>query len=97
MAEQEICHDCERMHDCKEVFLQMGGNGGPSIAVKVVIVFLLPILVFIISLVIFEEILAGVISNQRVQTVLSLLPALLVTFIFIIIVRMINKRFSQSR
>lgn len=95
MAEQKFCNDCKQKHDCQEIYKQLGDVKGPSVVVKVIVAFLLPLVVFIASLATFKEILAKAISTQRMQTALSLLLALLVTFVCILIVRMINRRFGQ--
>ena len=92
MAEQNICEDCKQKHDCRRIYEQLGDVEGPSVVVKVIVAFLLPLVVFIVSLAVFQEILAKAISTQRVQTALSLLLALLVTFVCILIVRVIRKR-----
>ena len=95
MSEQEFCDNCNQKHNCGSIYHQMGNIKGPSVVVKVVIAFLLPLVVFIFSLAIFEEILAKTINNQLVQTALSMVSALLVTFSCILIVRVINKRLGQ--
>ena len=91
MAQQEFCEDCKQKHDCQRIYEQLGDIKGPSVVIKVIVAFLLPLVVFIVSLAAFQEIFGNTISSQRVQTVLSLLPALLVTFVCILIVRVINR------
>jgi len=95
MAEKEFCDNCNQKHDCGSIYHQLGNTNGPSVVVKVVIAFLLPLVVFIVSLAIFEEIFAKTISSQLVHTALSMVSALLVTFSCILIVRVINKRLGQ--
>ena len=95
MSEQEFCDNCNQKHNCGSIYHQLGNIKGPSVVTKVVIAFLLPLLVFIISLAIFEEIFAKTINNQLVQTALSMVSALLVTFSCILIVRVINKRLGH--
>ena len=95
MAEQEFCDNCNQKHNCGSIYHQLGNTNGPSVVVKVVIALLLPLVVFIISLAIFEEIFAKTISSQLVQTILSMVSALLVTFSCILITRVINKRLGQ--
>jgi hypothetical protein len=92
MAEQKICEDCEQKHDCQEVYKQLGDVEGPSVVIEVIVAFLLPLVVFIVSLAVFQEIFVRAISSQGFQAALSLLLALLVTFVCILIVRMIRKR-----
>lgn len=65
----------------------MGNTKGPSVVLKAVVAFLLPILVFIGCLAAFEAILAKVrslINTKELRTILSFLLALSVTFIFVV-------------
>ena len=96
MTEQKVCQDCNQKHDCQRIYEQLGDIKGPSVVIKVIVAFLLPLVVFIVSLAAFQEIFGNTISSQRVQTVLSLLPALLVTFVCILIIRVINRRLKQT-
>ena len=61
---------------------------------KVILAFLLPLIVFIASLAVFERLLAGTINNGRAQIALSLLLALLVVFVCMLITRVINRKLS---
>ena len=91
MTEQKCCQDCREKHDCRRIYEQLGDVEGPSVVIKVIVAFLLPLVVFIISLAAFQQIFAKAISSQRVQTAFSFLLALVVTFICILIVRVINR------
>ena len=92
MASQRFCQDCIQKHDCQRVYEQLGDSPCPSVALKAILAFLLPLIVFIVSLAVFERVLAGTINNERVQIALSLLLALLVTFVCMLITRVINKK-----
>lgn len=95
MVEREFCDNCNQKNNCSSIYHQLGNTNGPSVVVKVVIAFLLPLVVFIISLAIFEEIFAKTISIQSLQTFLSMASALLITFSCILITRVINKRLNK--
>ncbi|MDT8302130.1 MAG: hypothetical protein RQ760_11650 [Sedimentisphaerales bacterium] len=95
MIEEEFCDNCNQKHNCGIIYHQLGNSNGPSVVVKVVIAFLLPLVVFIFSLAAFQEIFTKTISSQNMQTGLSLVSALLVTFSCILIIRVINKRLDQ--
>ena len=69
----------------------MGDSPGPSVALKAILAFVLPVLVFIVSLTVFERLLAGVIATGRMQTALVFVLALLVTFVCFLITRVISK------
>ncbi len=94
MAEQKICGDCKQKHDCQSVYRQLGDIEGPSVVIKVIVAFLLPLVVFIVSLAVFQEIFVRAISSQGLQAAFSFLLALVVTFVCILIVRVIRKRIS---
>jgi hypothetical protein len=79
MFQQKFCQECDQKHDCKEVYRQLGKSGGPSVVVKVVVAFLVPLVVFIAALAASEKILAGAISGKELRTALSFLLALAVT------------------
>ncbi len=95
MAEQKICEDCKQKHDCQEIYKQLGDVKGPSVVVKVIVAFLLPLVVFIVTLAIFDKILSGFEMTADLQTVFSVAASLLITFICILIVRVINRRFGR--
>jgi hypothetical protein len=92
MVSKSFCKDCFQKHDCRIIYEHLGKSSGESIVLKVILAFLLPLIVFIVSLAVSERVLAGVIGVEKLQIIFSLLPALLATFICIFIIRMINKR-----
>ena len=94
MAEQKFCQDCKQKHDCQKVYQQLGDIQGPSVVIKVVVAFLLPLVVFIVTLAIFDKILSGFEMTADLQTVFSVAASLLITFICILIVRVVNRRIS---
>jgi len=91
MASQKYCQDCIQKHDCKRIYEQLGDSPGPSVALKAILAFVLPVLVFIVSLTVFERLLAGVIATGRMQTALVFVLALLVTFVCVLITRVMSK------
>jgi hypothetical protein len=97
MVEQEHCRDCNERHACRDVFEKLGRAAGPSVVLKVVLAFLLPLVIFIVSLAVFEWVLAGMIEAEAVQTGVSVLLALAVTFLAILIIKVINRRLSKNR
>ena len=92
MDEQKFCQECGQRHECREVYQKLGNTKGPSVVLKAVVAFLLPILVFIGSLAASEKILSGIINSKEAQTVLSFLLALAVTFVCIFVLKAINRQ-----
>jgi len=96
MVDTKICKNCSHISDCQKVYHQLGQSKGPSVVVKVITAFLLPLLVFIGCLAAFELIFSTTI-NKRLQTPLSVLFAISVTFFIILIIKAINKRADKNR
>ena len=94
MSSDEFCQDCIGKHDCQSVYKQLGDSPGESVTIKVVLAFLLPLIVFIVSLAVFDKILAGAINIEAVHIALSFLLALLTSFVCVLIARMISKQFG---
>ncbi len=96
MAQQEFCQDCNQKHHCRKIYEQLGDTKGQSVVVMVIIAFLLPLVIFIVSLAVFGQIFGNAISSRQVQTILSAVSALLVTFVYMFMVIAINRRLRQT-
>ena len=97
MAQQKFCQECNQRHTCQDVYRQLGNTKSPSVVFKVVAAFLLPLMVFIAALATSEKILAKVINTKEVQTALSFLLALAVTFVCILIIKMIDRQLRKDK
>lgn len=96
MVQQDSCRQCNQRQDCGKVYEQLGNSEGPSIVKKVVLAFLLPLVVFTASLAILEKVFSGVISAGQTQSALSFASALLVTFVWIVMTKVITRQFGQD-
>jgi len=79
------------------MYEQLTSVKGPSVAVKVVLAFLLPLVVFIVSLAVFERILAGSLDGEQLRAAMTFVLALLATLACIFIVKFANRHFGQNR
>jgi len=103
MIQKEFCQDCRQKHNCREVFRQSGHITGPPITRKVIVAFLLPLLIFIVSLAIFDKFLSAasvelvppLAKMQGLQTIISFLMALLITSVFVFMTRVITRRLHR--
>jgi len=97
MKRKGFCQDCTQKDDCQGIYEQMGESSGSSVTLNVILAFLLPLLIFIVSLAVFEEVLADTFNTGRIRTIVSFLLALLVTFACILITRVMRKSFSSDK
>ncbi|UCC97497.1 MAG: hypothetical protein JSW66_16845 [Phycisphaerales bacterium] len=95
MAEQDLCPTCIQKHDCQKVYRELGSSRGPSVAVKVSLAFLLPLVVFIVTLAVFQKIFAE--EAEPVKTAFGLAMALVSTLACILVVRAISRRPGRDR
>ena len=94
MTDKEYCSDCAGAHDCKDIYEQMGKAQGPSVAKKVIVVFLLPIIVFVVCLVVADKKLVAVTGNEHVRILLGVLFAGLVSFVYVLIAGRMSSRWN---
>lgn len=96
MVKQEFCQRCKQKDDCRKVYRKLGNTESPSVTAQVVLAFLLPLLIFIVSLGTSERILTKVIDTDYVLMVVSLLLSLFVTFACIVLIRMLRRESRQN-
>ena len=59
MVQAQTCDRCSEAHDCQQIYRKLGRAEGPSVAVKVLVAFALPIFVFLACLAGFGHLLRG--------------------------------------
>lgn len=59
MNKQEFCSDCPQRDECQQVYRRLGQSRCGPVGSKSAIAFLIPIAVFIVSLVVFGELLGS--------------------------------------
>jgi hypothetical protein len=94
---QEKCESCCQRHDCEGIYRKLGGAAGPSVTLSVVIAFLSPILVFILSLAGAEKAVGLFTKTVELRTGLGLFAAVAATFLWILGARVIHGRLSRSQ
>ena len=86
------CSECSEKHECAEIYEQLGRSKAPSVAVKVVFVFLLPILIFIVSLAIFNDLFETKFAEKKLADILSAVISVAIVFTYVFIA----KRFAKK-
>lgn len=98
MSQEDFCQECHQKHECQEVYRRLGSSECRPVFYKTVVAFLMPMVVFIVSLAVFEKILSdGNYSHlsHRLQTVIGFLIALLITVVFMIVFKLLSKLFRK--
>ncbi|MHC4124281.1 MAG: hypothetical protein ACYSSI_11960, partial [Planctomycetota bacterium] len=82
MDGQKFCQSCGQKHLCQQIYERLGSFKGPSIVSKTINAFLLPLIVFILSLAIYSKVLSKIIYSEHYKTALGFLLSLLTTLLF---------------
>ncbi len=97
MALQKSVFKCTAKHDCQKIYHQLGKAKDPSVAWKITIVFLLPLLVLIGTLVLFHQFFTNTIDEEGLRTAVSFLLSVLATSVYIFLVVLIGKQVSKNK
>jgi len=97
MVEEKICQGCTQSNKCEDVYQRLGRFEGPSVAWKVVVAFLLPVVVFIAALAALEEALAEEVESQAARTAVGFALALCASLVCVLITRTIDRQFGKGR
>ena len=96
MVPKDSCQSCGRRHSCRDVYQKLGNAGGFSVALEVIFAFLVPILVFIVSLAVFERMLRSL-HIDHYSIPLSFPAALAMTFIAIVTIKAVNTHLKRKK
>ena len=90
MADEEICSGCPEKNTCSNTYEQLGKFKGPSVFFRSVAAFLVPILLFAISLGVFDRLLVGPVSDKNVRTLICVILGLFVCSVYLFTLRLIS-------
>jgi hypothetical protein len=89
MKEDNACSGCGQKETCRGAYERIGSASGPNVAWKVIVAFVLPIGVFVLTLAGATKLLTGHFGD-KLLTLLSFLLALVVTILFVCVIRVIR-------
>ena len=90
--EGKKCSTCKDRNSCEDVYQKLGHSDAPSIAWKVIFAFVLPLIIFMASLFVFERIMAGLIDSRELTILAGFVAALIITAVFCFVVKVIKKQ-----
>lgn len=96
MGDEEFCQSCSQRHNCGEIYGKLADAKGPSVTLSVVIAFLAPLAVFIVSLAVVEKGVGRVTKIVELRTGAGLVVAVTMTFVWVLIARVISRRISKN-
>ena len=96
MVQKDFCQSCGRRHSCRDIYGKLGNAEGPSVALKVILAFLIPVLVFIVTLAAFEWMLRSL-GFDHYSTPLSLVGAAATAFIVDVLIRVAGAHLNRKK
>ena len=96
MVQKDFCQICGRRNSCQGVYRRLGSLEGPSVTLKVILAFLIPVLVFIVTLAAFEWMLRSL-GFDHYSTPLSLVGAAATAFIAVVLIRIAGAHLNRKK
>lgn len=96
MDDDKQCDKCPDKHTCKEAYQQLGQYKGPSVIAKAMLVFLLPLVVFIAAVSIGQHFLVHQVESTKLRMFLSFLIAVIFTFIVILVTSFLSNKIFKK-
>ncbi len=90
MPQTENCDLCSHKHNCSDVYEHLSKAKGPGVGFRVFIAFFVPIVVFIISLTVFEKISVDIAISENLKTAMTLLLSLTVTTLVMLVIKLVK-------
>ena len=92
----KTCDKCGNRHGrgrcCIDIYQQLGQSKGPPVVRKVLLAFVLPLLVFIVSLVLASYFLSNFVAGDKSNALSSFLAALAVTVVLVQLIRIFTRK-----
>jgi hypothetical protein len=88
---------CGRRWGCMDIYKQIGYSRGPSVFLKVIIAFLMPLLIFIAAAIVGERIFSDWVHSEPLRMLLVFLMSVLVTAIYVFVIKLITSQPVSSK
>ncbi len=97
MSDDKNCSNCPQHEGCKSTYEKLGKAVGSFVALRAIAAFLVPILIFILSLGLFPKILGEFVSGKNWRTLISVALGALICFIYVLIFRFFSVHFGKRK
>ena len=92
------CENCDPKNSCCDAYQRLGKTAGPSVALKVIVAFLIPIMVFVGVAILCQRLLPSMPGARHdLKQLVSFLIAGGVTVASLYLIKMINARLTKDK
>jgi hypothetical protein len=92
MNDKEFCSNCEQKDRCKEAYKKLGKSKSPSVLPKVILAFLIPIVIFIVTLAAGDNLLVKFGFSGNLKTAVSFILAIAAVFLYLLLIKLFERR-----
>jgi hypothetical protein len=82
------CDNCSQKNSCQEAFKKLGDSEAPPVLLKVVQAFLLPLIIFIITLAVMEQVLLVRLNSPLGRNLIALAAAVIMVGLYIVVLKL---------
>lgn len=86
--DQQQCQSCGMRDRCGQVYKKLGESKMPNVLTKVILAFLLPLILFIFSIVMAEKLLIEKLKSEAARNLAAFAAALAVIFLYLFILKL---------
>ena len=97
MTKSDICNKCGERDNCKKVYQLMADYRGPSVLGRVFLAFVFPLLIFVVSLVVFDSPTAKWTESKELAIIFNLLISAGLTGVYIIAAMLVLRKLRKNR
>jgi hypothetical protein len=97
LMENDYHRICGRRWGCMDIYKQIGYSKGPSVFLKVIVAFLIPVLIFIVSVILAQKILTYWVNSPSLKMLLAFLISVLLTLVYILVVKLVTSQPVDSQ
>ena len=81
--EQQQCQNCGQKHDCQQIYSRLGKSKAQKVLSKVIQAFLLPLILFTVSI---------AVKSRGLINIIALASAVLVIFLYLMILKFWSRK-----
>ena len=86
------CNTCPQKHSCIDIYRQLGQTKSPSVILKIIVAFVIPLIVFVSALLVGDNLLGRWLQNGTGRTLLSLSFALIVSMTCVWLIKLFTRQ-----
>jgi hypothetical protein len=90
--EQQQCQSCGMKDSCKEVYKKLGESDAPNVLTKVIMAFLLPLILFIFSIVVGERLLIEKLKDAKEVNIIAFALAIAIVLLYVFTLKLLKFR-----